>query len=60
MRRQNLFLRIFLITFATDYAVKEVKTARSRDFGCVIVVNMYGEDKNKQFLEVELSCLRAH
>lgn len=44
------------MTFATDYAV----TARTRDFGCVIVVNMYGEDNNKQFLEVELSCLRAH
>lgn len=48
------------MTFATDYAVKKVKTARTRDFGCVIVVNMYGEDYNKQFLEVELSCLRAH
>lgn len=46
------------MTFATDYAVKKVETARTRDFGCVIVVNMYGEDNNKQFLEVELSCLR--
>lgn len=40
MRRQSLFWRIFLITFPTNHAMKEVKTARTRDFGCVIVVNM--------------------
>lgn len=37
---RTFFGENFLITFATNHAVKEVKTARTRDFGCVIVVNM--------------------